>query len=118
LGERLLTLDDTTVRRFTEISHRVGSTIHFTSSVNNQVFACGFDCLRSFLLGELLNLNRLIVLFPLGFHMVNRLVPGGTVDHLLLLRLLDFLLLGVVVKDDIERGFMNVVPLWQFGMGY
>lgn len=25
---------------------------------------------------------------------------------------------GFVVKDDIERGFMNVVPLWQFGMGY
>lgn len=23
-----------------------------------------------------------------------------------------------VVKDDIERGFMNVIPLWQFGMGY
>ena len=25
---------------------------------------------------------------------------------------------GFVVKDDIERGFMNVIPLWQFGMGY
>ena len=25
---------------------------------------------------------------------------------------------GFVVKDDIERGFMNMVPLWQFGMGY
>ena len=25
---------------------------------------------------------------------------------------------GFVVKDDIERGFMNVVPLWQIGMGY
>ena len=28
---------------------------------------------------------------------------------------------GFVVKDDIERGFMNVgggMPLWQFGMGY
>lgn len=25
---------------------------------------------------------------------------------------------GFVVKDDVERGFMNVVPLWQFGMGY
>ncbi|WP_229126958.1 hypothetical protein [Bacteroides sp. 1001136B_160425_E2] len=24
---------------------------------------------------------------------------------------------GFVVKDDVERGFMNVVPLWQFGMG-
>ena len=25
---------------------------------------------------------------------------------------------GFVVKDDVERVFMNVVPLWQFGMGY
>ena len=25
---------------------------------------------------------------------------------------------GFVVKDDIEQGFMNVIPLWQFGMGY
>lgn len=25
---------------------------------------------------------------------------------------------GFVVKDDIERGFMNTIPLWQFGMGY
>ena len=25
---------------------------------------------------------------------------------------------GYVVKDDIERGYMNVLPLWQFGMGY
>lgn len=25
---------------------------------------------------------------------------------------------GFLVKDDIERGFMNVIPLWQFGMGY
>lgn len=23
-----------------------------------------------------------------------------------------------VVKDDIERGYMNVIPLWEFGMGY
>lgn len=25
---------------------------------------------------------------------------------------------GFVVKDDIESGYMNVIPLWQFGMGY
>lgn len=25
---------------------------------------------------------------------------------------------GFVVKDDIEKGFMNIVPLWQFGMLY
>ena len=25
---------------------------------------------------------------------------------------------GFIVKDDIEQGFMNVIPLWQFGMGY
>ena len=25
---------------------------------------------------------------------------------------------GRIVKDDIEQGFMNVIPLWQFGMGY
>lgn len=25
---------------------------------------------------------------------------------------------GFVVKDDIERGYMNVIPLWEFGMGY
>ena len=25
---------------------------------------------------------------------------------------------GFIVKDDIEQGFMNVTPLWQFGMGY
>lgn len=23
-----------------------------------------------------------------------------------------------VVKDDIESGHRNVIPLWQFGMGY
>ena len=23
-----------------------------------------------------------------------------------------------IVKDNIETGYMNVVPLWQFGMGY
>lgn len=25
---------------------------------------------------------------------------------------------GFVVKDDVEAGYMNVIPLWQFGMGY
>lgn len=25
---------------------------------------------------------------------------------------------GFIVKDDIESGYMNVIPLWQFGMGY
>lgn len=25
---------------------------------------------------------------------------------------------GFVVKDDIERGYLNVVPLWQFGLNY
>lgn len=25
---------------------------------------------------------------------------------------------GYVVKDDIEKGFMNVIPLWQFGLMY
>ncbi|MFV0554211.1 MAG: ATP-binding protein [Mangrovibacterium sp.] len=25
---------------------------------------------------------------------------------------------GFVVKDDIERGFMNIIPLWQFGLMY
>ena len=23
-----------------------------------------------------------------------------------------------LVKDDIEHGYLNIVPLWQFGMGY
>ena len=25
---------------------------------------------------------------------------------------------GYVVKDDIESGYMNVIPLWQFGLNY
>ena len=25
---------------------------------------------------------------------------------------------GFVVKDDIERGYLNVIPLWQFGLMY
>jgi hypothetical protein len=25
---------------------------------------------------------------------------------------------GFIVKDDIEFGFNNIVPLWCFGMGY
>ena len=25
---------------------------------------------------------------------------------------------GIVVKDDIEYGFLNVVPLWAFGLNY
>ncbi len=25
---------------------------------------------------------------------------------------------GFVVKDDIEQGYMNVIPLWQFGLNY
>lgn len=25
---------------------------------------------------------------------------------------------GFIVKDDIETGYMNVVPLWQFGLEY
>lgn len=25
---------------------------------------------------------------------------------------------GFIVKGDIESGYMNVIPLWQFGLGY
>jgi hypothetical protein len=25
---------------------------------------------------------------------------------------------GFVVKDDIEQGYLNVIPLWQFGLMY
>ena len=25
---------------------------------------------------------------------------------------------GFIVKDDIEQGYMNVIPLWQFGLTY
>lgn len=25
---------------------------------------------------------------------------------------------GFVVKDDIETGYMNVIPLWQLGLNY
>ena len=25
---------------------------------------------------------------------------------------------GYVVKDDIERGFLNTIPLWAFGLNY
>lgn len=25
---------------------------------------------------------------------------------------------GYVVKDDIETGYANVIPLWQFGLEY
>ena len=25
---------------------------------------------------------------------------------------------GFVVKDDIERGYLKVIPLWQFGLMY
>ena len=25
---------------------------------------------------------------------------------------------GFVVKDNIEQGYMNVIPLWQFGLNY
>ena len=25
---------------------------------------------------------------------------------------------GYIVKDDIENGFLNVIPLWQLGMMY
>ena len=25
---------------------------------------------------------------------------------------------GYVVKDDIERGYLNVIPLWMFGLNY
>jgi uncharacterized protein len=25
---------------------------------------------------------------------------------------------GFVVKDDIERGYINVIPLWHFGLMY
>lgn len=25
---------------------------------------------------------------------------------------------GFVVKDDIETGYLNVIPLWQFGLEY
>ena len=25
---------------------------------------------------------------------------------------------GYIVKDDIERGYLNVIPLWMFGLNY
>lgn len=25
---------------------------------------------------------------------------------------------GLIVKDNIEQGYMNVIPLWQFGLNY
>ena len=25
---------------------------------------------------------------------------------------------GFIVKDNIEQGYMNVIPLWQFGLNY
>jgi len=25
---------------------------------------------------------------------------------------------GFIVKDDIESGYLNVIPLWQFGLMY
>lgn len=25
---------------------------------------------------------------------------------------------GYIVKDDIEQGFLNIIPLWQFGLTY
>ena len=25
---------------------------------------------------------------------------------------------GYIVKDDIEQGYLNVIPLWMFGLNY
>lgn len=25
---------------------------------------------------------------------------------------------GYIVKDDIENGYLNIIPLWQFGLTY